>query len=208
MSGSPPHITLRRPACAPACPPDTGASTKPTPTFAACAAISAASSADVVVWSTIVAPGASAPSAPSGPSSTARTSSSAPTHTYTTSDPDAACAGVAATRPGCSADQRAAVASVRLNTTVSKPARARWPAMGKPMVPRPTKATCISVLLSRMVGHEQVTQVGPGGRGDGPHQRRALRQRVPSYSRSRARLMIRFWISEVPSPMSMNGASR
>ena len=56
-SSSLPHITVSCPFSAPACPPDTGASTKPTLRSAQAPASSRASPADAVVWSTSTVPG-------------------------------------------------------------------------------------------------------------------------------------------------------
>ena len=92
------------PFSAPAWPPETGASRKPTPLAVAAAWISRAICADAVVWSTRIAPGRIAASAPSAPRTTARTSSSLPTHISTRSAPAAAAAGVGALLPGCCAE--------------------------------------------------------------------------------------------------------
>jgi len=102
------------PFCAPACPPDTGASRKPTPFAAAAACISRATPAEAVVWSTRVVPDAMPASAPSAPFATARTSSSLPTHIMTISAPRAASAGVRAVRPRYSLRHASAFAGVRL----------------------------------------------------------------------------------------------
>ena len=94
-------MTVSWPFCAPASPPDTGASTKPIPASPETAASSRASSAEAVVWSTSTEPARIAPITPSEAVVTARTSSSAPTIVNTTS------ASVAGTsRAGCN---RAAV---------------------------------------------------------------------------------------------------
>ena len=63
-SKSPPAITVSVPFCAPVCPPETGASTKPIPRARAAAASSRANSADVVVWSTKIEPRAMVEKAP------------------------------------------------------------------------------------------------------------------------------------------------
>ena len=89
-AASPPHITVRMPFCAPAWPPDTGASMKCSPSCLAAAWSSRATSAEAVVWSTITAPGFMPAKAPSGPSVTERRSSSLPTQLNTTSAPAAA----------------------------------------------------------------------------------------------------------------------
>ena len=98
-SSEPPHITVSWPLTAPAWPPETGASTKPTPRAAAVPPISLASAADAVVWSTSSVPGASPASTPSSPSTTERTSSSLPTHTKAMSARAAASRGVGADVP-------------------------------------------------------------------------------------------------------------
>ena len=102
------------PFSAPACPPLTGASRNPTPLAAATAASSRARSADAVVWSMSTEPADMPASTPSSPSVTLRTSASLPTQTNTKSAPAAACAGVGAVRPTCSADHASALAAVRL----------------------------------------------------------------------------------------------
>src|SRR5258708_37718451 len=83
-----------------------------------------------------------AANAPSAPIVTARRSSSLPTQAMTKSWPSAAAAGVDAVRPPNFSAQVFALAGVRLNTVTSWPPLAtRCPAMGKPMTPRPRKAT-------------------------------------------------------------------
>ncbi len=99
------------PLSAPAWPPDTGASTKARPSLAASAAISRATTAEVVVWSTTTPPGAMAGSASP---TTWRTSSSLPTQSTKTSAPIAASAAVAPARPPWAATQRAAFSGERL----------------------------------------------------------------------------------------------
>jgi hypothetical protein len=129
------------PFSAPACPPETGASTKAAPPSRAAADSSRATAAEAVVWSTKTAPDASAPNAPSGPSVTARRSSSFPTHAKTISAPSAAAAGVGADRCPCFDVQASARDALRLNTVTWWPAAARCPAMGKPITPSPMNAT-------------------------------------------------------------------
>ena len=107
-------MMVSAPFSAPACPPDTGASSTPMPPAAPAAASSRAIFADTVVWSTNSAPGAIAANAPSGPSVTCRRSSSLPTHASTTAVPAAASAGVAARLPPCAATHASAFAAVRL----------------------------------------------------------------------------------------------
>ena len=115
------------PFSAPAWPPETGASRKNAPRAAASAAISRASLADAVVWSTTIAPLCSAGSASP---TTWRTSSSLPTQSATSSAPITASAIVAAALPPNSTAHFSALAGVRLKTATSWPARARWPAIG------------------------------------------------------------------------------
>jgi hypothetical protein len=66
-SGSPPHMMPSWPFCAPAWPPDTGASMKPIPFSFALAWTSRATTADAVVWSTRIAPFFMPASAPLSP---------------------------------------------------------------------------------------------------------------------------------------------
>ncbi len=101
------------PFSAPAWPPETGASRKTQPRAAAASAISRASFAEAVVWSTTIAPSGSAGSASP---TTWRTSSSLPTQSATSSAPATASAIVAAALPLYSAAQRPALAGVRLKT--------------------------------------------------------------------------------------------
>lgn len=54
---SPPHIETRVPFLAPTSPPETGASTEPTPFSLAIYSISYAKDGEDVVWSTITEPG-------------------------------------------------------------------------------------------------------------------------------------------------------
>ena len=145
--GHTPHITVSWPFCAPAWPPETGASTNCRPRVRAARYSSRATSADAVVWSTKMAPGSMPANAPSAPSVTARRSSSLPTQQKTMSAPRAASRGVAACAwfwppaPAYSAHQAIDLVAVRLYTVTWCPARARWPAMGEPITPRPRKAT-------------------------------------------------------------------
>ncbi|MNS99975.1 hypothetical protein D3C72_1343920 [compost metagenome] len=115
-AASPPHITVSAPFCAPAWPPDTGASMKCRPRACAAFESSRATSAEAVVWSTSTAPGFMPARAPSSPSTTERRSSSLPTQQNTMSAPAAASRGVGAWRPGApnSATQACDLAGVRL----------------------------------------------------------------------------------------------
>ncbi len=135
---SPPHITVSRPFCAPAWPPDTGASTKLSPRFLAAVYNSRATLAEAVVWSTNTAPGAMPAKAPSAPKVTLRRSSSLPTQQKTSSACCAARRGVRAwfrvlfepLAPVNSSHHAIDLATVRLYTVTWWPARARCPAMG------------------------------------------------------------------------------
>ena len=112
---SPPHITVSRPLTAPACPPDTGASTKCSPRLFAASWSSRATFADAVVWSTNTAPGFMPANAPCSPSTTDRRSSSLPTQANTMSASCAACRGVGAVAPPAySPAHWPALAAVRL----------------------------------------------------------------------------------------------
>ena len=66
-ASSPPTITVSTPFSAPACPPETGASRKPTPRSLAAAWTSRATTAESVVLSMKMAPSAMPASAPSSP---------------------------------------------------------------------------------------------------------------------------------------------
>src|SRR4051812_13395941 len=80
--------------------------------------------------------------APLVPSVTSRRSLSLPTQHITKSCPSAAALGVRALRPPCCETHFSALAAVRLKTVTSCPPLVfRCPAMGKPMTPRPRKAT-------------------------------------------------------------------
>src|ERR1700739_3266315 len=80
--------------------------------------------------------------APSAPSVIARRSLSLPTQAITKSWPSAAAFGVAAVLPPNFSAHVFALAGVLLNTVTSWPPFAtRCPAMGKPITPRPRKAT-------------------------------------------------------------------
>src|ERR1700676_2999666 len=79
---------------------------------------------------------------PSAPSVTARSSLSLPTQHITKSWPSAAAFGVGALLPPNFSTQACALAGVRLYTVTSwPPFFTRCPAMGKPITPRPRKAT-------------------------------------------------------------------
>src|SRR5450755_4831999 len=80
--------------------------------------------------------------APSAPSVTARKSLSLPTQHITKSWPSAAAFGVGAVLPPNFSAQALALAALRLYTVTScPPFFTRCPAMGKPITPRPRKAT-------------------------------------------------------------------
>ena len=81
---------------------------------AAAAAISLATSAEAVVWSTSVEPSAMPARAPSSPKTTERRSLSLPTHTMTASAPAAASRGVGAEEPPWASTQAPALEAVRL----------------------------------------------------------------------------------------------
>src|SRR5690606_29812034 len=95
-SAAPPHMTESFPFSAPACPPDTGASTKPTPDARNVSARRRASAGLAVVWSTTIAPAASAGAAADRTSST---SGSSPRQENMISAPSTASAGSAAGFP-------------------------------------------------------------------------------------------------------------
>ena len=86
-------------------------------------------------------PGSSASAAPPSPRSTDSTSGASTTIVTTALAPSAASAGVAAARTPCSSANRSALPSLCVHTDTSKPARARFAAMGPPMIPSPQKAT-------------------------------------------------------------------
>src|SRR6185437_10393641 len=99
-------------------------------------------SAEAVVWSTKVAPFFRPAKAPSAPIVTARRSLSLPTQHITKSWPSAAAFGVGAVRPPNLSAHSFALDAVRLYTVTSwPPFFTKCPAMGKPMTPRPRKAT-------------------------------------------------------------------
>lgn len=136
----PPHMADSVPFSAPACPPETGASTQSNPRFSASSKSWRAIRAETVVWSMNNVPLPIVLKAPSGPSVTEARSSSLPTQVMTISAFWAACAGVAAIFPLYFSTQSLAFAMVRLNTTRSCPAFVRCPAMGPPMTPSPINA--------------------------------------------------------------------
>ena len=98
-SASPPAMTVRMPASAPACPPETGASMQRMPITSPALNSSRATSAEAVVWSMNVVPRFMVRNTPSGPRVICLRSSSLPTQENTKSAPAAASAGVAAVRP-------------------------------------------------------------------------------------------------------------
>ena len=134
-AASPPHMTVSMPFCAPAWPPDTGASTNCRPSAAAAAFSSRATLAEAVVWSTKMVPACMPAKAPSAPSVTERRSSSLPTQQNTKSAPATASRGVFLKpfwpcAPGNSAHHATDFVAVRLYTVTLCPACARCPAMG------------------------------------------------------------------------------
>jgi len=113
-SSADPHITVSTPFSAPDWPPETGASTNATPCTAHEVAMSVASSALVVVWSTTTSPSRAPSRTPPSPRITWRTSSSLPTQRNTTSLTAATSAGVGAALPPWAATHSSAFAEVRL----------------------------------------------------------------------------------------------
>src|ERR1700678_3358723 len=99
--------------------------------------------------------------APSAPVVIARRSWSLPTQAMTKSRPSAAACGVGAVWPPNFSAQAFALAGVRLNTVTScPPLVTRCPAMGKPITPRPRKATLAMFLT---LGFLPAGLNGPGG---------------------------------------------
>ncbi len=101
------------PFSAPSEPPDTGASTSPTPRSASRPAISAVAEGETVEQSTTTLPRASVSAAPASPNSTCSRSGVSETQVSTASAPSAASAGVAA-RPAPSAASGSSRSRVRL----------------------------------------------------------------------------------------------
>src|ERR1700688_2307305 len=101
--------------------------------------------------------------APSAPSVTARRSLSLPTQHITKSCPSAAAFGVGAVLPPNFSAQALDLAPVRLKTVTSwPPFFTRCPAIGKPITPRPRKATlamCATLFLT--LGAAGIEPAGP-----------------------------------------------
>src|SRR3954468_9076041 len=90
--------------------------------------------------------------APWSPNSTASTSGVSGTIEMAAAAPAAASAGVAAARPPCSDANRSALAESRVQTLSSRPAPARFAAIGQPMIPRPRKAMRSGLSMSTTSG--------------------------------------------------------
>src|SRR5438445_10091130 len=101
---------------------------------------------------------------PSAPSVTERRSLSLPTQHITKSWPSAAAFGVAAVLPPNLSAHSLAFAAVRLYTVTSwPPFFTRCPAIGKPITPRPRKATlaiCATLFFGLLLALRDLTQ-GP-----------------------------------------------
>src|SRR3990172_5780946 len=136
----PPTMIVRVPCSAPSEPPETGASTKPTPPAASRAAKPSLAPGLMVEQSTIRLPARTPAARPPGPKSTASTSGVSERQTTTTSTAAARSAGVAASLAP-SSTTAAARPGVRFQTVSGKPARARLAAMAAPIVPMPAKPT-------------------------------------------------------------------
>ena len=95
-AASPPRNVASVPAFAPPAPPDTGASTQPTPALRSRRAASRAVSGWIVEWSTIRLPRFAPSATPRGPNTTASTASPSVTHRKTASHCAASSAGDAA----------------------------------------------------------------------------------------------------------------
>src|SRR5438445_12125135 len=106
--------------------------------------------------------------APLAPSVIARRSLSLPTQAITKSWPSAAACGVGAARPPNFSVHAFALAGVLLNTVTSwPPFLTRCPAMGKPITPRPRKATLAMCATLGFAGAIELAgpYAGEGGGG-------------------------------------------
>src|SRR5262245_1420712 len=135
-SGRPPTMIARVAACAPAGPPETGASRCSRSRALSFAAISRVATGDTVAMSTTTVPGRAPSTMPSAPSATPSLSAVAVTIVKTTSALAATSAGDA--QRFAPASTWGFVASLRRAHTASEcPARRRCIAMGAPMAPSP-----------------------------------------------------------------------
>ncbi len=141
----PPTMIERVALRAPASPPDTGASSSRSVRYRACSSSATVTSGRMLEKSITRVPGAACSNTPPSPARTCRTSGESGTITQTTSAPVTASAIEEAARPPASVSGRV-LSGVRLYPTTSWPARARWTAIGLPMMPRPRNAM---VLMSR-----------------------------------------------------------
>jgi hypothetical protein len=128
--------------------PDTGASTKVTPRWAASVASRWVQSTPMVLIWIHTAPGDSTGSAPAGPVIACATAAPSASMVISTSAPSAAAAGWGAWHAPW-ATSASALAGVRFHTRTAYPARSRLRAMGAPIVPVPRTA---SVVIARAPG--------------------------------------------------------
>ena len=137
-AASPPTMMVSPPLIAPTSPPDTGASSIVRPFSAIRAAIAWAAAGAMVLMSTKISPGFAPSATPPAPSATCSTSAASETIENTTSQPAATSAALPA--PLAPASSSGAIDSARRAHTVSSnPPLRMLSAIGRPMMPRPTK---------------------------------------------------------------------
>src|SRR5262245_51265060 len=174
-SSAPPTMKVSVAACAPATPPDTGASTMASPFARAAWATSRAVSTSMVEESMSSVPGATAASTPPSLRSTSRTCSPARSMVITAS------ASLHVSAIDCTFVPRPAASRAPASSLTSKPETA-WPilirfsAIGSPILPSPMKPTFAMAFLHpgyryrvrvtplfRLLarGHQRKPQIGP-----------------------------------------------
>src|SRR5579875_3652521 len=150
VARSPPIIIVSVPASAPIVPPERGASIISAPCAAASAMCSCEAAGSIVDVSTIAFPRTAAVRTPSSRVRISRTSTCVGKHNKITSALSAASRGVAATRAPSEASA-CAFEAVRFHRVRGKPAFSRLRDMGKPIAPRPKKATCVGCLIRSLM---------------------------------------------------------
>src|SRR5260221_6333812 len=139
-AASPPTMIESRASIAPISPPETGASSVLKPFAAARSAMSRDATGEMLLMSTTSSPSCVPSAMPAGPNVTASTSGAFVTIVTTMSERSATSRGVVTTVAPRSFSESAR-ASVRLVTVRGKPALRAFRAIGRPMIPRPTKPT-------------------------------------------------------------------
>src|SRR6266851_3362233 len=154
-ASSPPAIKMSVPFSAPDFDPVTGASTYLAPRAFTRSPNFLVAEGEIVLESTTTMPSLSDSSTPCGPNKTCSTALVSETHIHTTSAPLAASAGDAAMRAPSTS-----LPGERFQAATSWPAFSRFAAIGRPIIPRPKKATRVQSSPETSNSNMRATEAG------------------------------------------------